>query len=273
MKLFIEEEKLDALKQWFSHYVQSFQGYQSKIRRNIDLKEQHTRRVVLEIIAIGKKLSLTRDELRLAEIIALLHDLGRFEQFARYQTFKDQASENHAALGITIIKKQGVLESFEPMYQDIILQAIKNHNQPYLPPDMTGPILFYSKLIRDADKLDIWRVVIEYYYRKNSPKNEALELDLPDTPGFSTEVMQDMLLKKNVSINHVKNLNDFKLLQMSWAFDINFQPTRETIQQRGYIEMLRGVLPASPDIDALLQTINSSLFQEPTLALETVRKW
>jgi hypothetical protein len=156
-------ERLKDLKDWFTKYVRTSQYNEPEIQQNIDLKKDHTLRVCEEILYIGKQLGLTDDELRLAEIIALLRDVGRFEQYALYNTFMDGNSENHAELGIKILEKFGVLESFDDTINDIILRAIKYHNRHSLPRNETEPCLFYAKLIRDADKFDIWKVVIDYY--------------------------------------------------------------------------------------------------------------
>jgi len=260
MQILIKNESLIDLKNWFTNYVHTFQYDEPEIQQNIDLKKDHTMRVCKEIIYIGKQLGLSDNELRLAEIIALLHDIGRFEQYARYKTFMDGKSENHAELGIKILEKFGVLESLDHMIRDIILRAIKYHNRPSLPREEKEPFLFYAKLIRDADKLDIWKVVTDYYYRKEPEKNGAIELDLPDTPVFSEEVYNDLINKKIVSIEHVRNLNDFKLLQVGWIFDINFKPTLDCIKKRQYLEMIRGVLPKSEEINSIFNIIQTSCF-------------
>ena len=54
--------------------------------------------VCKEILNIGEQIELNNDELRLSEVIALFHDIGRFEQYAHYKTFVDRKSENHAEL-------------------------------------------------------------------------------------------------------------------------------------------------------------------------------
>jgi hypothetical protein len=60
-----------------------------------------------------------------------------------------------------------------------------------------------------------------------------------------------------VNLEHVKNLNDIKLLQAGWIFDINFQPARDIIGQRRYIEMIREALPASKKIDDIFSILKS----------------
>ena len=74
---------LPALKIWFGAYIRRFSSEDPIVQENIDLKAEHTRRVCDAIKDIGASLSLKDEELCLAEMAALLHDLGRFEQFRR----------------------------------------------------------------------------------------------------------------------------------------------------------------------------------------------
>ncbi|MFO7852317.1 MAG: HD domain-containing protein [Bacteroidota bacterium] len=249
MQIRVGGEQTTNIKNWFSGYVDTFKKGDPEMQENIKLKEDHTRRVCREILKIGKKLGLKDDELRLAEIIALLHDVGRFEQYARYRTFKDRKSENHAELGIRILEEKGILRHFDDTIQYLIIRSIRYHNRASLPTDENETCLFYSKLLRDADKLDIWKVVTDYYHRKDGKKNTALELELPDTPGISREVYNDLLNKRPVKTKNIHNLNDFKLLQAGWIFDINFKPSLDMAKKRHYLEKIRTVLPESKEID------------------------
>ncbi|WP_181549671.1 HD domain-containing protein [Desulfosalsimonas propionicica] len=99
----------------------------------MDLKRDHTLRVCENILDIGRSLGLCAIDLHLAETIALLHDIGRFEQYRRYKTFLDHQPEDHAALGITIIHNQKLLSAFDPETAEIILHAVKYHNRFALP--------------------------------------------------------------------------------------------------------------------------------------------
>ena len=259
----VKSELVEDLNRWFSIYVQTFKNGATDIQ-NIVLKEEHTKRVCGEIVSIGEQLGLPDHELRLAEVTALLHDIGRFEQYARYRTFADQRSEDHAELGVKILKQLGVLDRCEKSTQDLILRTIRYHNRATLPREETEACLFFTKLLRDADKLDIWRVVTDYYRRKDGERNGALELDLPDTPGFSDAVYQGLLNRKIVDINHVKTLNDFKLLQIGWIFDINFGPTLRAICSRQYLEIIRDALPQSKKIDTIFANIHEYLEEKFT---------
>ena len=201
---------------------------------------------------------MNEDEQCLSEMIALFHDIGRFEQYARYNTFLDSRSLNHAEFGVKILREKGVLNSLDASSRELILKAISNHNRATLPRHEDKACLFFSRLLRDADKLDIWRVVTEYYRRKaNGEQNIAIELDLPDTPGVSYEVSRALKAQKIVDIRSMENLNDFKLLQVGWVYDVNFVPTFRRLRQKGYLDVIRKALPESDVIREIFATVES----------------
>ncbi|MGC9363550.1 MAG: HD domain-containing protein [Fidelibacterota bacterium] len=249
----------DIIRKWFSGYVAGFKEEGEELRQNIVLKEEHTGRVCREILQIGKQLDLNDDELRLAEITALLHDVGRFEQYARYHTFVDKKSEDHAELGIKILRKYGILDQFNEFTRNLIYRTIRYHNQASLPQHETEECLLFTKLLRDVDKLDIWKVVSDYYHRKDGGRNGALELDLPDTPEISEQVYRDLVNQRIVDVKHIRNLNDFKLLQMGWIFDVNFSPTLRSVKSRGYLERIRDVLPNTEKIRTVYNVVQAYL--------------
>jgi hypothetical protein len=255
----IDQDTFRKLKAWFSRYVKSFQSKNPEHQRNIDLKEDHTQRVCDEIREIGNSLALNEEELRLAVTIALLHDIGRFEQYDRYRTFSDSRSEDHAALGIKILSDNGVLNGLDPSTRELIFCAISHHNRAKLPEGLTEKCLFFTKLLRDADKLDIWRVVTDYYQRKNEPRNPALELELPDSSEISDKICADLMAEKSADVKHAKTLNDFKLIQMGLTYDVNFHRTYELIQERRYLEIIRDALPHSEKIRKVYSVLRSYL--------------
>ena len=255
MTIVLDKKEVEKLEDWFGSYVQQFKSGDPGWLPNIILKEEHTKRVCKEILGIGKEIGLDGGDLCLAKIIALFHDIGRFEQYARYQTFVDHNSVNHAALSVEILKKNGVLNSLDRSIRNLILRAILYHNRFALPEKETKKCLFFAKLLRDADKLDIWRVVTDYYRRKDKKRNIAIELGLPDTPGISNDVYRDLMEGKIVHVAHLKNLNDFKLLQCGWVYDINFVQTLRRVQERGYLEMIREALPKTEKIAEIFSVL------------------
>ncbi|NQE53359.1 hypothetical protein C5S29_07180 [ANME-1 cluster archaeon GoMg3.2] len=233
---------------WFRNYVKSFYTEDPKTQQNIRLKEEHTLRVCKEILQLGKALNLNRNALRLAETIALFHDIGRFEQIKIYGTFDDRMSENHATLGLKVLKATNILSRLTKTEQTIVYTAIGYHNVRKVPDNADEISELHSKLIRDADKLDIWYVVTNYYTERHMHRNPALELELPDTPEYSLCFIDDILNNRVSNSHYLKTFNDMKLLQLGWIFDINFTPTFIYIQERRIIEKIITALPDTDDI-------------------------
>jgi HD domain len=258
----INEATMDDLKTWFAAYVQTFAANDSDLGQNIHLKEEHTKRVCGEILHLGQQLGLSADELRLAELTALFHDIGRFEQYARYGTFVDGKSVNHAQLGVSILQEKDVLVTLDGPMSDLVLRIIAYHNRAFLPMEENATCLFFSRLLRDADKLDIWRVVTDYYRHKGRKTNTAIELGLPDTPVLSDAVIEDLLAGRIVDIKHLKTLNDFKLLQVGWVYDLNFSPSFRHLREKGYLDMIRAVLPDTETIEKIFTAVTARLAKE-----------
>lgn len=239
----MKKDKIPYFYNWFENYVNKFYCKDSYINQNIKLKEDHTLRVCKHIIGISKSLNLCENDILLAEVLALFHDIGRFEQFQKYRTFNDKKSVNHAELGIEIIKKKNLFSKLPQEEKKLIIKAIKFHNMIKLPDKRDDRIIFFSKLIRDADKLDIFYVLTSYYSSKDNGSNPALDLDRPDTEEYSKEIIKDILENKSSNLKHVKTINDFKLLQVSWIFDINFSYSIKHIVKKKYIEKIINTLP------------------------------
>jgi len=239
----IQEKTAAGLKRWFKQYADAFHNGDPEHDRNIDLKIEHTRRVCAEILEIGRSLQLDTNDLRLAEVIALFHDVGRFAQYDRYGTFLDLKSEDHAVLGVKVLDSSDVLKGMHEDTQRLIKRVVGYHNRRTLPENETEECLFFAKLLRDADKLDILRVVTDYYSKKGDARNESIELDLPDIPDVSDEVCADVKAGRNVKTESLRTLNDFKLLQMAWIYDVNFPRTFQLIRDRNYLEAIRNTLP------------------------------
>lgn len=234
---------LPGLKAWFADYVHQFSSDDPVVQENMDLKAEHTRRVCEAIIDIGESLGLSEDDLCMAETSALLHDIGRFEQYRRYRTFFDSRSEDHGALGVKVIQAGGVLADLDTAAAETILRLVGYHNRATLPEGEEETCIFFLKLLRDADKVDIWHLVTEYYRHKGNRRNQAIELDLPDTDEVSDPVYEALMDQKLVQTAHLKTLNDFKLLQIGWIYDVNFPRTFQIVRENAYLETIRDVLP------------------------------
>ena len=76
----------------FKNYVKNYNPQDPKIA----LKISHIERVSQKAKELAISLNLSQEDINLAELIGLLHDIGRFEQIRIYNTFMDKDSVNHA---------------------------------------------------------------------------------------------------------------------------------------------------------------------------------
>jgi putative nucleotidyltransferase with HDIG domain len=235
--------RLPELVKWFDDYVCGFSSDDPDVMENVALKRDHTLGVCEAARDIGESLGLSHEDLCLAGAGALLHDIGRFEQYHRYRTFSDSRSENHGALGVKVINETGILEGLNGDAAKIILFCVAAHNRADLPEISDRRALFFLKLLRDADKVDIWRVVTGYYENADNHTNRAVALNLPDDPEISDAVCRSLMEGRVVNMADLKTVNDFKLLQMGWVYDLNFPRTFELAKQNRYIEKIRDALP------------------------------
>jgi len=252
----MQQEQLEKLKSWFDDYVAGFYGNDQYVNANLKLKEQHSRRTCKEMLYLTDQLRLEINQKRIAEAIALLHDIGRFEQFIKYQTYNDPRSVNHCLLGLEVLGRTKVLEPVEEKEKQLIEKAIEYHGLKELPKNLGGEYLLFSKLIRDADKLDVYYTVIDYYRQyRDKPDDFMLELEFQDKPGYSAEIVEAILRGQRVDYNTLQTFNDMKLLQLGWVYDVNFAATLKRIKHRKFLEEMVDFLPETEDIKRLKEKI------------------
>ncbi|SDG17291.1 HD domain-containing protein [Methanolobus vulcani] len=257
----MDEEKFDELKTWFHNYVRSFYTDDSFIQQNVILKEEHSIRVCENASLIAASEKLDNNNYFLALTIALLHDVGRFEQISKYRTFKDSESENHAVLSVKVLKSAGILSNLPGNEQNIILLAIVNHNKFQIKGNLDEITLFHAKLIRDADKLDIYKVMLEHQNQKDKKSNPALDMELPDKHEYSPKLVEEIFENKIASIEHVKTCNDMNLTRLAWLFDLNFRETFLLVKEREFIDKLIAILPQNEEITSLQDHLNEYMDQ------------
>jgi hypothetical protein len=243
----IDRDTVNRFHLWFDDYVGGFDPKNASQRKNLDVKAEHSRKVCAEISDVGGSIGLDGPELRFAETAALFHDVGRFEQYSRYGTFSDRHSVNHAELGIRILAAEGILEPLRPEIRETLCRVIGNHNKFAVPDGESEFCLRMSRLLRDADKLDIWRVVTEFY-KDPDPEDDVIVLGLSNDPEISIGVIDDLKRGRLVDILHLRTVNDFKLMKMGWVYDLNFTRSFRILRDRRYLQTIYETLPDQPRI-------------------------
>lgn len=253
----MNKKKYEQLKLWFLDYADSFLDDPEADIENILLKKEHTLRVCMEMALISEDLS-PEDKI-LSLTAALLHDVGRFEQLKRYRTFSDFKSEDHASLGVKILKELNLLKDLDSVEVELIYFAVENHNKAEIIPGCSFQTETITKLLRDSDKLDIWHVVIDYYQYRKEYENPSLVHNLPFGEDVCDSVFQAVERREIIYYDLLETVVDIKILQMSWIYHLNTQKALVLASERSYLEGIFNTLPQTEHIIRIYQSMKKYL--------------
>ena len=157
-------------QQEFESYLNGYDRENDRIK----LKIIHTYGVVKQAEELAGRMHLSAEDTDLARLIALLHDIGRFEQLKRYDSF-EPGTMDHAAYGVKVLFDEGMIRRFLPddKWDSIIYTAIAHHSDYELPEISDPQTLLHAKLIRDEDKLDS---EFEKLYKEEQSLSERLAM-------------------------------------------------------------------------------------------------
>jgi len=246
----------NLIRERFNLYLQSLDITEDFLHEHVYFKVEHTYRVIANSIYLANHIGLSQEETSLAKIIALLHDIGRFSQFLKYRTFDDSISVNHAELGVNIIKERGILkENVNGIDELLIIRSILNHNLPRLNGEADDRILLFSKIIRDADKMDIWKIL-----SLQNVVHKILTNEIKDPSYAIPNVIQDCFRNgQTVPSGSARSMNDYRLLRLSWIFDMNFVATYQWIIKHGLVDEILAKIPYSPEKEEITSIIHACL--------------
>lgn len=224
-------------KKAFEQYLDEYDRTDEKVK----LKIVHTYGVVDAAKEIGRRLGLAKEDQELAEIIALLHDIGRFEQLKQFDSF-EPGTMNHAAFGVELLfGKSRMIRRFveNDSYDKIIEEAIARHSDFKLEGITDERTLLHARLIRDADKLDNCRVKLE----------ESLEVLLGEPAlavgkeAVSAKVWEYCLNRESVLSADRETKMDYWISYLAQYFDVNFRETFEIMKEENYIRRIADRIP------------------------------
>ncbi len=219
------------------------------------LKQIHTNRVCDNISMLARSLDLTLPEANIARATALFHDVGRFPQFETYGTFSDPLSKNHAALSVGVMSKHNLLDGVPDLERQLMLRAVALHNRPRLPAGLEPRLSILARLLRDADKIDIYKVMLELYLSAENGKPSFITHDQKDDGRISGSLINEIMAGKGIHYNRVSTLNDMKLFQISMIYDLNFPAAFVAIRDRQVVQVILDSMPASPKLTALARVM------------------
>lgn len=217
---------LNKSKDEFIKYTEKYDLNESKI----EIKQEHSIRVMNISREIAQELQLSQEEVDIATLIGLLHDIARFEQFKRYHTFRDAQSIDHGDLGVEILNKDIRKYIETDKYDELIKLAVKNHNKYKIQEGLDAKQKLFAQIIRDADKIDIIYEAIGILWQKR--QNEVEESKI--TPAIFEQVLKNQLIKSEDR----KTILDDVIAIVAFIFDINFKVSFEILKNRDYINKM-----------------------------------
>lgn len=246
-------------EEWFHLFTQGFRQGSAFDVGNVDIKINHSRRVLALARRLTGSLPLPPELQEVTHLAALFHDIGRFPQYARYQTFYDQKSVNHGLQGVRTLKEHGVLAALPAAAQKLVLAAVGLHNRRTLPAGLAPVARYITGIIRDADKLDIFAVMLAHFH-PDAPPNKVVNLGLKVHPtNYTPAILTAVRQRHMVNYLDMVWVNDFKLLLCSWLYDLNIPVSRAIVRERGYVEQLFAYLPAAPEFVSLRRQVARDL--------------
>lgn len=218
------------VREQFASYTRNYDPEDPKIA----LKIAHTYRVADNCEEIARSIGLSDEDVELAWLSGMLHDIGRFEQVKRYNTFLDSESVDHAEFGADLLFGDEHLilnycddRSFDAMMETVIRQ----HNKYRIDEAVAGKTLVFCNILRDADKVDILRVNIE------TPMEEIYNVSEDEllTSGVSEKVMDQVREHHAVKRDVMDSPAEHLIGHIALAFELVYPKSWEIAKEQGYI--------------------------------------
>lgn len=241
----------------YDAYVDEYRDPDGSLPKMMRLKRTHTAFVVDNAKRIAEAEHFSQELFEAARIAALLHDTGRYEQLRRFNTFRDSDSVDHAVFSHDIVAEKGWVDD------KAILDAVLYHNRRELPDGLDERTFLLSHVVRDSDKLDIFRVLEEEIaqsdWRRDSRAFWNLAIDRAPNPA----VVQAIMERRPVDYQNIQSLSDFVLIQVGWMVSgLHFAESRRLVVARNHLAFRRDFLHKltdDPCIDALCDLADASL--------------
>ncbi len=231
-------EEFKKFEEIFENYVNNIieqNKDNEEIVSTLQRKKKHSYDVRDNMVKIAQMQGLHLD-MFIVNFIGLFHDIGRFYQYVKYQTFNDAKSENHAKLSLKVLEDEKIISLVEYEKRPYIMDSILYHNMQNLPKNLDRKTYLYSALVRDADKLDGFRLSIVCSEAINSNtyyKGHSLD------PIISDLVYDSILARKTIYKYDLKTVIDSQLSTLGYiSSDINFDATIKIILENEYIEKM-----------------------------------
>lgn len=257
------KEGQESLRTWFERYVDRFRDRDGFLHPMLELKRCHSLRVAENARFIAAALSFPESEQRLAEGVGLVHDVGRFTQFAQHGSFRDADTVDHGAEGRRVLEAQNL--SFLPDSRDRerLFCVVEYHNRKRtdIPSGLSAEQDRLLRLIRDADKLDIMELVLRAVVIDGFQDLREMLPHIRLCRELSPGVLAEAAKTRSVSNGNLSTVADFLVMMATWCYDMNYPPTRRLAVQRGILPRIRRELPDTKAVRELFAGITEEMLK------------
>lgn len=228
-------------KTYFEKYVSNYNMNEPRI----SLKVIHMYHVAENARKIAERMGLSEEEQNLAELIGLLHDIGRLEQWKLYGTYSDKLSVDHGQKSAQVLFADKEIRNFvqDEKYDSVIFKAINNHNKLVIEKGLNEQELLHSKIIRDADNLDIFRGLV------NDKIEDYTHFGSPDVSAeiLSASFFEDFKKEEILIYSNAKTDMDIMVAIIAHIYAINFAESLKIIKENDYINKIVKKINAQDD--------------------------
>ncbi len=251
------ESQFNELTGWFYTYTRNLTPENKKHTDLIDLKIDHSERVAEIARQLAEEMQWPRSDIRTGEVLGLLHDIGRFSQIIEHSTFSDPDSIDHGERGYQVLRENGALSGLDVPEQNAILFGVRHHNDRDFPTDIPAESTRFVKLVRDSDKLDIFRVIDniirERKFDEHPEMTLNIDIDGPPTAGAIAEIKK----RETISYQNVLTLADFALTELSWTYDLQYPGALRRMVEWGCLDRIISLLPDTDEMREIITEIRS----------------
>lgn len=228
--------KIDKLRvcEKFKNYTEHYNAADPKIA----LKIHHTYRVAGLCEAIAVSEHMDPEDQEIAWLLGMLHDIGRFEQLRRYDTFEDAKSVDHAMLGAELLFRgaNALIREYvaDASEDELIETAVRMHSAYRVPENLDERTRMFCNILRDADKIDILRVNIETPLEEiyNTTTQELYHAEV-------TEAVMESFYEHHATLRSIKRTPvDHIAGHISLIYELVFPESIWIVKEQGYWEKL-----------------------------------
>lgn len=243
----ITVELLKECRLEFEEYFQSLVSDSPESQIRVEDIRTHSLRVANNSAILAQALLPAEEDQHIAELIALFHDYGKAVLIIQGTESPMNIQHNHASLSAKLVQQMEFYSKLSTEVQLIVLKAIENHNKLKLPKLDNEQQTLFARLLRDADKLDIFETSYRFFKDKNGIQ-PLMTMDLLNQVDVSEKIVKSVMAGKTAGVEDMKTMNDYRLLLLSMAFDLNFKYTFRILSEKQYIQKIYETLPKRDQI-------------------------